>query len=43
MAELPESARYAEGNNRGFWEVMARLTGFIRAKRQRRPEIVPGE
>ena len=32
-----------EGNNRGFWEVMARLTGFIRAKRQGRPEIVPGE
>lgn len=43
MAQLPETARYGEGNSRGFWEVMARLAGFIRAKRAARPEIVPGE
>ena len=44
MATLPESARYREGNAKGFWQVMGRLIGFIRAKRQARtPEIVPGE
>lgn len=43
MEMLPEGARYREGNSKGFWEVVARLVGFIRAKRAARPEIVPGE
>ena len=45
MAMLPETARYADGNSRGFWEVVARLVAFIRGRRaaQGKPEIVPGE
>lgn len=43
MELLPEGSPYREGNSRGFWEVMGRLAGFIRAKRAGRPEIVPGE
>lgn len=43
MAELPDGARYVEGNSRGFWDVMARLTGFIRARRAARPGLAPGE
>ncbi len=43
MEALPESARYREGNSRGFWDVMGRLARFIAGKRARPAEIVPGE
>lgn len=44
MAELPESARYREGNARGFWEVVGRLLGFIRNRRAARDaKIAPAE
>ncbi|WP_261401767.1 fatty acid desaturase [Chenggangzhangella methanolivorans] len=44
MAELPESARYGEGSARGFWEVVARLIGFIRNRRSAsETKIAPAE
>jgi fatty acid desaturase len=43
MERLPESARYREGNSRGFWEVTSRLLAAIRGRRGARPEIAPAE
>ncbi|RXF75711.1 fatty acid desaturase [Hansschlegelia zhihuaiae] len=44
MEMLPEGSPYAQGNSRGFWEVVVRLVAFIRGRRAARPaEIVPGE